>query len=30
MMACFVQSPAYCTSYIPYVPKTESTDRALL
>ncbi len=29
-MACFVQNPAYCTSYVSYAPNTESIDRVFL
>lgn len=30
MMACFVNGPAYCTSYAPYTPKTQMEDTSFL
>ncbi len=30
LRACFINGPAYCTSYIPYVPKTQTADSTFL
>lgn len=30
LRACLVNGPAYCTTYIPYVPKTQSEDSTFL